>query len=70
MYLAVLGLSHGTQDRPCIMWDLYLWRMDSLVVIPGLQYLWHIGLVALQHVGSLFPEQGSNPHPLHCRADS
>ena len=27
--------------------------------------LWHTVLVAPQHVGSYFPNQGSNPHPLH-----
>lgn len=26
-------------------------------------------LVALQHVGSLFPDQELNPHPLNCKDD-
>ena len=26
-------------------------------------WLWREGLVALWHVGSEFPDQGSNPHP-------
>ena len=30
---------------------------------------WHGGLVALQHVGSQFPNQGSNQCPLHYKAD-
>ena len=34
------------------------------------QQLWRAGLVAPRHVGSQFPDQGSNPHPLHCKADS
>ena len=29
-----------------------------------------MGLVAPQHMGSLFPDQGLNPHPLHWKADS
>ena len=31
---------------------------------------WHIGLVALQHVGSQFPNQELSSHPLHCTIDS
>ena len=27
--------------------------------------LWHMVFIAPQHVGSYFPNQGSNPHPLH-----
>ena len=55
IYLAALGLSFGTQYLCCIMQDLSLW---------------HAGLVPLQHVESLFPDQGSNLHPQHCKADS
>ena len=29
-----------------------------------------MGLVALRHVVSYFPDQGSNPHSLHWKADS
>ena len=29
-----------------------------------------VGLVALRHVGSYFHDQGSNPRPLHWKADS
>ena len=44
------------------MWDASLWGADSLVV--------HTGLAALQHVGSWFPNQGSNLHHLPCKADA
>ena len=33
IYLAVLGLT-------CVMWDLSLWHMDSLVVVHRLQGTW------------------------------
>ena len=36
----------------------------------GAQALEHAGLVVPQHVGTLFPDQGSSPHPLHWKADS
>ena len=51
-------------------------HVGSVVVVRGLQLrrtsqqLWHVGLVAPQHVGSQFPDQGSNPCPLHCKEDS
>ena len=32
--------------------------------------LWLVGLVALQHIRTLFLDRGSNPHPLHCKVDS
>ena len=32
--------------------------------------LWYVVLVAQQHVGSWFPDQGWNPCPLHCKVDS
>ena len=32
--------------------------------------LWRVGLVALQHMGSSFPNQGSNLHLLPCKVDS
>ena len=57
-YLAMLGLS-------CSVYDLLLQCTGSLVMAPG-----HAGLVALQHVESSFPNQGSNLHPLHCKVDS
>ena len=55
-----------------------LWCMGFTVVAAHcraqvlgiqLQWLWHTGLVALQHVG-LFPDQRLNPCPLHLQADS
>ena len=36
----------------CIMWDLFLLCTDSLAVAQGPQWLWHMGLVVLWHVGS------------------
>lgn len=36
--------------------------------VSSLQQLWRTGLAAPQHAE--FPDQGSNPHPLHCQADS
>ena len=32
--------------------------------------LWCRGSIALWPVGSYFPDQGSNLHPLHCKVDS
>ena len=55
VYLAASSLSCSTWDLPCVMWDFL-----SL----------HMGLVGAQHVGSWLPDQGSNPHPVHCREDS
>ena len=34
-----------------------------------LQYLWCVGLGALRHAGSQFPDLGSNLRPLHCMVD-
>ena len=36
IYLTALGLSCGTRDLGCSMWDLSLLRVDSLVVAHGL----------------------------------
>ena len=38
MYLAVSGLSCGTQHLGCIMQYLLLWRTDPLVVTHGLSF--------------------------------
>ena len=57
-YLATLSLS-------CSVYDLLLQCTGSLVMAPE-----HAGLVALQHVESSFPNQGSNLHPLRCKVDS
>ena len=57
IYLVVLGLS-------CGMWDLHCAMQDLFVALEP------AGSVVLRHVGSTFPSQGSNPCPLHCKADS
>ena len=36
----------------------------SAWALQGPPQLWHVGLVALQHVGSYFPDQEPNLHPL------
>ena len=33
-------------------------------------FLEHAGLLALQYVGSYFPDQEANLRPLHCKVDS
>ena len=52
-------------------------QVGSVVVACGLsscglraQQLQCVGLVALWHVGSQFPDQRLNPHPLHWKVDS
>ena len=55
--MAVFGLSHGTGNLPCIMWDLSLWSRDSLVLVLGLstyraRQLRCTGFLAPQPVGS------------------
>ena len=55
IYLAASGLSCSTWDLGCITRALSLRRA---------------GLVAPWQVGSLFLDQGLNPHPLHCKVDS
>ena len=56
LFLATSGLS-------CSTWTLHCSVLASL-------QLWHVGLVALQHVGSQFCNLGSNPGPLHRKVDS
>ena len=58
IYLAVLGL--------CSTWDLYV--AHSFCAQAAQLSL--IGLIAPQHGGSSFPNQGSNLSPLHWEADS
>ena len=53
IYLTALSLSCSKWDFCCITQGLLLF----------------LGLVALQHVGSQFPDQGSNQCPLHWKAD-
>ena len=48
----------------------FFWLYWVFIVVRGLLQLWHMGLVALGHVRSQFPHQGSNPFPLHWKADS
>ena len=48
---------------PC---GIFCCTADSLVVACGLNSC-GVSLVALRHVGSQFPDQGSNPHPLRAR---
>ena len=36
IYFAALGLNCSMQDGHCIMWDLSLWCMGSLVVVSKL----------------------------------
>ena len=43
--------------------------IHSFLVVPGLK-LPHLGWVAPEDVGSYFPNQGLNPHPLHWKAES
>ena len=59
----------------CIMQDLSLWCVDSLVEACGLRstqasIVQLVGLVAPWHVGSQFLDQRSNLHPLHHTVDS
>ena len=44
-------------------------QAESFGVAHGL-YNCGSGLVALQHVGSQFPDQGSSSCPLNCKVDS
>ena len=51
-------------------------KIKSVTVSIVSLSIWHwvmeldAGLVSPWHVGSQFPDQGSNPHSLHCKADS
>ena len=59
--LAVLGLHGGEQGL------LLLQNRGSKTQA---QELWYPGLVATCHVGSYFPNQGSNSSPRHWKVDS
>ena len=83
LFLAVSSLSCDTQDLCCSPRDLSLRCTGSsmrhmgfsLVVVPGLQSAWalwlrHAGLVSPRHVGSQFPDRGSNLSPMPWKVDS
>ena len=67
MYLAMSGLSCSTWDLCYVVQDLLLWSTDSSC---GAWALGVRGLSCLRHVKSWFPNQGSNQHLLHCKANS
>ena len=46
------------------------WEMSSAFYLSPHHYCSSIGLVAPQHVGSWFPDQGSNLHSPDCKMDS
>ena len=52
----------------CIGSSLY--RVGSFQCCARTLYSWHVGLVALWHVGSWFHNQTLMLHALHCTADS
>ena len=60
IYLALSGLSCGTHDLCCITWDL---SCGALIL-----WLWH-RLSCFTACG-IFPDQGLNLCPLHCKTDS
>ena len=60
-FLAALGLCCGARASLVTEHRLFSTRA---------QQLWLRGLGVLWHVGSMFPNQGSNPCPLHWKVDS
>ena len=62
IYLAVSGLSCSTWDLHCIMQDLLLGSMDSLVVACGPS--------CSMTCGMLVSQPGIELHPLCCEGDS
>ena len=56
----MLGLSWGTQGLCCIMQDLLLWFLDSLVVAHGLSSLAQ-GFICSTACGILVPQPGLEP---------
>ena len=60
VYLAALGLSHGTWDLRCIMWDHSLHHTDSLLVAYGLSSV-VCGLSCLMVCGIVDPQSGIKP---------
>ena len=57
VYLAVSGLSCGTQDLCCGMWDLFSCSIQNL-------QLRHVNSQLRHACGIYFPDQGSNLGPL------
>ena len=49
----------------CVCWIHFFLRKYLFVCVGS--SLWHVGLIALWHVESLFPNQGLNPHPCIAR---
>ena len=45
-YLAVSGVSCGTQDLHCVMWEISFWSMDSAVAECRLQSRWASAVAA------------------------
>ena len=60
IYLAALGLSHGTWDLRCTMWDHSLHHTDSLLVAYGLSSV-VCGLSCLMGCGIVAPQSGIKP---------
>ena len=81
LFMAVLGLRFCARTfSNCSKWGpLFIAVRGPLTIAASrcgaqapdaqAQYLWFTDLVAPQHVG-IFPDQGSNPCPLHWQADS
>ena len=64
IFLPFSGLSCGTQG-------IFVEARGLFGAVLGLLSSWGVrGLVAPWHVGSYFPDQGSNPRSLHWKADS
>ena len=53
IYLAALGLSCGTQDLRCGMWDLLLWHVGFSLVVACSFSLSSCGTRAPERVGSV-----------------
>ena len=56
-------LPGGRNICAVLMKSFFFFCAESSGSVHRFLLLWHSGLVAPQHVGSQFPNQGSNPHP-------
>jgi len=73
----LVSISHPTELQVSFFYLVFIWLHWVLVVAfrtfrcgtQALQ-LWHVGLVAPRYVGSYLPNQGLNPHVIHCKVDS